>query len=384
MKVLHVITRFEAGGAERNLAYYMRFQQGLGYEVTLAAGRVGCPELLEGANVLVVPELRRRPNPVMDARAFAALRRLIRDGAYDIVHTHESKAGVLGRLAARGRVRTIFHTVHMASFGPAYAAPLSFLFRRLERHCATFTDRMIYVGSELRDLYLDAGVGDAARSRVIRSPIDLERFLAVRDMDRAARRALRGSLLPPGTDGGRVVVMVGVLEPRKRHVLALRSLAPLIGRDGLQLVIAGEGPERARIEAEASRLGVSEGLHLMGHVQAPEQLMAVSDVFLHTSRVEGVAQSVVQALAAGLPVVATEVTGLREAGPSGLLIADAAERSIAAAVEEALQQPHRMTPEENFAPWSHVAVEEAIVALHAELETAAVSGLMVAGSTASR
>jgi glycosyltransferase involved in cell wall biosynthesis len=370
MRILHVITRFEAGGAERNLAHFMRFQRGLGHEVTLAAGRVGCPELLEGVNVLLVPGLRRRPNPVMDARAFAALRRLIRDGAYDIVHTHESKAGVLGRLAARGQVGATFHTVHMASFGPAYAAPLSFLFRRLERYCATFTDRMIYVGSELRDLYLDAGVGDAARSRVIRSPIDLERFLVVRDMDGASRRPLRRSLLPGSTDDSHVVLMVGVLEPRKRHLLALRSLAPLMRRDGLQLVIAGEGPERGRIEAEARRLGVTERLHLVGHVQTPEQLMAVSDVFLHTSRVEGVAQSVIQALAAGLPVVATEVTGLREAGPSGLTIVGADEDRIAAAVQEALRRPGPPTPEENFAPWTHEAVEASIAALHADWDGA--------------
>jgi glycosyltransferase involved in cell wall biosynthesis len=380
MNVLHVTTRFESGGAERNLVHFMRVQQDMGHRITLAAGRTGSLLALPpGVNLIEVPGLGRSPNPARDIHAFRVLRDIIREGAYDVVHTHESKAGVLGRLAARDRVQTILHTVHMASFGPVYGKGPSALFSRLERHCATFTDRMIFVGTELRDLYLAAGIGHPATSLVIHSPIDLERFFAVRELADAARRALRGFALPAAAGSVPVVLMLGVLEARKRHVLALRGLAPMMRTHGLHLVIAGEGPERAAIEAEAARLGVGDRLHLMGHVQAPERLMAVSDLFLHTSRVEGVAQSVVQALAAGLPVVATEVTGLKEAGPQ-VTVARSTAEGIAAAVNQALRLPGRPPPVESFTPWSYAAVEYSIAALHEALSASpdAIPGLRTA------
>jgi glycosyltransferase involved in cell wall biosynthesis len=254
----------------------------------------------------------------------------------------------------------------MASFGDAYGPVPSALFRRLEQHCASFTDSLIFVGSELRALYLQAGVASAAKSRVIRSPIELRRFLDIRTLDEAAREGIRRARLPAASHGTQVL-MVGALEARKRHVLALRSLWPLMQDGDIHLVIAGEGPERGRIAAEAARLGVGERVNLLGHVEAPEQLMAACDLFLHTSSVEGVAQSVVQALAAGMRVVATEVTGLREADEKAVIIAKSEETEIVRAVKEALRAPPKVVSSENFAPWSHHAVEQSILTLHEDL-----------------
>ena len=345
LRVLHVITRFLDAGTERNLASHIRLQQEWGVDVALAVGGEHDPEGVPDVPIEIIPTLRRAPHPIDDLRAYRALRRIIGNGEFDVVHTHQSKAGVLGRLAARGRATTV-HTVHMASFGSGYSSFGSMAFLAAERVAARFTDLLVSVGTDLRDQYLEAGVGDAQRFLVVRSELGLGRYRAVRrerDRRRAEPSRGAGSLGP-------VLLSVGALEPRKRHALIIDRLAPLLRRGGV-LLIAGAGPEAAALRRLAEALGVSHAVRLIGQVDAIDERMASADVLVHASAAEGVPQVVIQALAAGLPVVATDVTGLRELPAAPIVIVDREGRDLEGAIEQTLADPPAPVAEAQLAQW---------------------------------
>ena len=239
---------------------------------------------------------------------------LVRAHGFDVVHTHQSKAGVLGRVAARRRVPLVVHTVHMASFGPGYGRVPSAAFLALERWLGRFTDKFVFVGAELQRRYLAARVVHSGHSVIVRSPImNLESLIELRgsrDDHRDRARAANG--LPAE---GRVILMVGALDRRKRHALAIRALSPLLAKGETQLVIAGEGPEREALEVLCSRLGVADCVRFVGFVRDVRPFYAAADVLVQTSTLEGVPQTIVQAVAAGLPAIVTEADGVREAAP---------------------------------------------------------------------
>src|SRR5688500_13018778 len=138
MRVLHVVTRFAQGGSERDILYQLGWERARGVQVHVVIGGAGGERdagMGEGVTMHRARSLRPQHNPIADVRALAELRAIVRRVAPDIVFTHQSKAGVLGRLAARGLARSIVHTVHMASFGPGYSPISSRLQAAAERYC---------------------------------------------------------------------------------------------------------------------------------------------------------------------------------------------------------------------------------------------------------
>jgi len=312
VRILHVATRHRVGGAERNLLYTISRQLERGFEVHVA---VGIDELEadfpHATRVHPVPELVREVSPVNDWRATRYLKTLIRDHRFHVVHTHQSKAGVLGRAAARGLTPTIVHGVHMASFGPAYGRVPSALFLTLERWLARITDRFVFVGAELLRRYVAARVAPPDRSMIVHSPIsNLGSLIGVRHLTRAQKDHARAVI--GARPERRVILMVGALDRRKRHALAIEALAPLLLAGDTELVIAGQGRELAPVEVLCRDLRLTDSVRLLGLVTDVTPLYAAADVFVHSSTLEGVPQTVVQAIAAGVPVVATEVDGVRE------------------------------------------------------------------------
>lgn len=358
MKILHVATRHRRGGAERNLVHFTRVQQADGHEVHLAVGRDSMvADFPPDLPVHEIPELVRSISPASDLAAVRRLRRLIDRERYDVVHTHQSKAGVVGRVAARGRVPQVIHTVHMASFGPGYGRAASTIFLRAERACARFTNVIVCVGDELRDRYIAAGVGRPDQYRVIHSPIDVDHFIAVRVARDERGKLIRGQL---AIGGGQVVLTVASLEPRKRVDLIVERLAPGLAPGERTLIIAGDGPERVALESMTVRLRISGAVRFVGHTDDVSGLMAAADVFVHAAVVEGVPQVVLQALAAGLPVVATEVIGLREVPQAPIAIARGDGRDMASLVEAMLERPAAALDPDALGPWTPPRVEAEI------------------------
>jgi len=366
MRVLHIITRYLGGGSERDLFAQMEFERAQGDEVHLVVGRDSrVPDEARGYLVATAPTLIRGIDPVADARAYRALRRLISDGRYDVVYTHQSKAGVIGRLAARGRAGAVAHVISMSSFGPGYSRPASMAFVAAERWCARYTDLMLTVGNELRRDYLAAGVGRESQYRLVRSPIDVSRFLAAREIGATERQRLRDQFGIP--EGVTALASVSALEPRKRHDLLLRELSPLLSAGEATLLFAGEGPERARLEQLAASIGVAERARFLGHIPNVHELLAATDVLVHASTAEGVPQVMVQALAAGIPIVATRVTGMREVPGAPVTLLPVGGRGFVEAVLATLENPRVPLDRSVFNEWRIDAVEAQLAAVRDEV-----------------
>ena len=364
LHIVHIVTRNQPGGSARNIGAQLEWEveQGCRVELVVGGHEAGAA-IPPGVTVHRVHKLVREPNPWKDTQAAVHLWRLIRDCEPAIVHTHQSKAGLLGRLAARSSGAVLVHTVHMASFGPGYSRGLSWVSAWAERRCAQFTDFMITVGEELRSRYLSAGVGTEEQYSVVRSPAGIEPFLQTRILSAEDRISLRRQLGLPIDSS--IVIAAGLLEKRKRFDMAIDQLSPLLGGKGTHLIIAGAGPEHGRLLQLAERRGVAEHVQFIGHVDNLPDYFAVANVLVHTSLTEGLPQVVVQALAAGLPIVATNAEGLAELQPSPLTCIDRNGEGLLRICTLALAAP-RPEPiqSERLSPWTVWAVSQMRASMH--------------------
>jgi glycosyltransferase involved in cell wall biosynthesis len=325
LRVCHVITRLIVGGAQEAAIYACAYvDQGSFSSVLVAGPQTGAEgdlrDLAGGLGVPIVqaPSLVREIAPGRDVRALRQLRRVFRELRPDVVHTHSSKAGLLGRLAARReRVPTIVHTVHGWSFHDQMAPLTRAAYVRLERRAARWTDRIVTVSTLDREKGLAARVGVSSQYRTIHELNDLRRYSAG-DHTRSAARASLG--LPLDSF---VVGAVGRLSEQKDPQTWVRA-ASLVAAQApdARFVMIGDGDLRAVTERAAAELGVADRLLLTGLRDDVPAILPAMDVLLLTSRWEGLPLVIPQAMAAGVPVVATAVDGNREIvhdGENGLL-----------------------------------------------------------------
>lgn len=329
LKIHHVITRLILGGAQENTILTCEGLHARGHEVTLVTGPAIGPEgeLLAraragGYRVVVVDEMRREIHPWRDWRAYRELRRRIREDRPQVVHTHSSKAGILGRRAAwLERVPVVVHTIHGLPFHEYQSAAARAVFRACERAAGAWCHRMFCVGAVMKEKAVAAGLGPPEKFQVVWSGMEVDRFLAPQD-----REAVRARLGIP-----RDAVVAGVVS----------RLAPLKGHEhlidaagGLHLLFVGDGSLRAELEERARSRGVRvtfAGLVPPGRI--PEMLAAM-DLLVHTSFREGLPRAIPQAVIAGVPVVAFDCDGAREVvePATGELVAPGDTAALAAAI----------------------------------------------------
>lgn len=342
-RVLHLITRLELGGAQQNTLFCVEHHDRRRFEVDLVAGSGGALDSaargIAGAGVLLVPWLRHSIAPWVDLLALLRLRAHFRCRQIDLVHTHSSKAGILGRLAARlAGVRAVVHTVHGWSFNPTQPAWRRRAFTGLERMAAGLTDKLIVVAQHDRERGLALGIGQREQYEVVHSGIDIARFSQTGGGREAIRRAL-------GFEPGHTVVgTVSCLKPQKAPLDFVRAAAAAHAQDPeLRFFIAGDGDLRPQIEQLARELGLDGGvLKLLGWRTDVPELLRAMDVFLLTSLFEGLPRVVLQAMAAGVPVVATAVDGTPEVVEdrrTGLLVPAGRPERAAAAILEMARDP---------------------------------------------
>jgi glycosyltransferase involved in cell wall biosynthesis len=326
-RVAQVITRMIVGGAQETVLLTAALADSERFDHVLVTGPQTGPEgsLLEeaerrGVHVVVVPELVREVHPARDLQALRALRRLFTDLRVDVVHTHSSKAGIVGRLAAsRARVPTVLHTVHGWPFHAHQARVASELWQWLERAAAKRTHRLVVVAEADREKGLAAGIGRRADYVVVRSGVELEMYGA----GAARRDDVRDLLGLPR--GGRVLGAVNRLSEQKDPLTLIAAAAQVLREDPeAWLLVVGDGPLRTDVEAAVARAGISDRVVLTGLRYDVADLLRAMDVFLTTSLWEGLPRTILQAMASGVPVVATAVDGVVAVvhdGVTGLLVA---------------------------------------------------------------
>jgi glycosyltransferase involved in cell wall biosynthesis len=267
-------------------------------------------------------QAHRHPAPG-DVRSWLTLEGLA--GRADVVHVHSAKAGFLGRLAAftRGKRAACAFTPHGWSFWAAHGAEAA-LYRRLERLAAHWCGAIVALSDDERSAGLEAGIGRPEQYRVIANGVSLERFA-----------------LPRAPVRGRIV-MVGRLSLPKRPDLALQALALVRERvPEAHLLVVGDGPLRNESERLAAELGLGEAVAFLGVRDDVPELLAEAECALLASDYEGCPLAVIEALAAGVPVVATDAGGVRELlGDTGAVTEPEA-AALAAALEDVLFSPER-------------------------------------------
>lgn len=345
--ILHIITRLIIGGAQENTMYTAALLDGSRFRVEVISGPQTGSEgsLIEevrhrGVALTILPELVRQVSPVNDLRALVKLTRRIKAQGYAVVHTHSSKAGVIGRLAARlANTPIIIHTVHGWSFHQHMHPWLKNTYILLERLAASFSDAIIVVASPDIEKGLRAGIGRPDQYHLIRSAIPLEVF----DPEKVDRQAARRKLgIAPDT---LVLGNVGRFSPQKNPLDWVR-VASMVAQElpDCRFLLVGDGPLRAEVEALISASNLFERTTLTGLRRDVPDMLAAMDVFLLTSLWEGLPRVIPQAMAMGIPVVANRANGTAEAllhGASGYLCPPDDLDCLAAGCLELLRDPER-------------------------------------------
>lgn len=290
---------------------------------------------LRHATVVPIPSLHRRLDPRTDLRCMIALVRWIRREQPDVIHTHSSKPGVLGRIAGAVTRTPVVHTVHGWSFAPLTGrSRAATVF--LERLLARCSQTLIVVTTMDRTTGLRERIGSPEMYQVIRSGIDLS------ISREAARRTsqLRERLGLP-TDAPIIGAVARMSEQKRLDDLVTAFGKSGLAREGVHLCIIGDGPLRPQLEDRIQALGIAESTHLTGARTDANEVVSVLDLFVLTSAWEGLPRTIIEAMAAAVPVAATPVGGVTEViedGATGWLFDVGDTDRLAAIMREATSE----------------------------------------------
>lgn len=338
---MRVITRLNVGGPALQAMLLTDRLDRARFETLLVSGR---PERREGSMLSLRPEpvrpvvvdhLRRSVSPLHDAMALATLVRLMRQMRPHVVHTHLAKAGMLGRVAARlTGVRVVVHTFHGNVLSGYFGSLASRTLLELERTLGRMSTRVIAISPQQLDELMRLRIAPD-RLELVPLGLDLGPFLD------AERGRLRTELeIAPGTP---LVGVVGRLVAIKGVDLFLRAAARLASERGdIRFIVVGDGEERGRLERLSAALGLQERVRFLGWRADLPTIYADLDVVTLTSWSEGTPVSLIEALAASRPVVATAVGGVPDVldgGRCGLLVPAGDVAALLRGIQRSLEDP---------------------------------------------
>ncbi len=316
MKICHVITRMIVGGAQENTLFTIIGHIQKGHEVVLITGPSPGPEgeLLKNSDfpkfeIIEIPSLVREMNPVKDYAAYKELKRIFAERKFDVVHTHSSKAGIIGRAAAwKVKVPFVAHTVHGQAFH-AYEKPWkNFLYISAERWAAKRCHKIYAVAQAMIDQCVEAKIAPREKYKVVYSGMEISDFL-----NSKPEPELREQLGIP--EGARVIGTVARLFPLKgyEYFLPLAYAVNTVCPD-VHFLVVGDGSLRGWMDKQLAAIGLSGHFHFAGLVPPDEvyRYIALMDILAHLSLREGLPRCVVQALASGKPALGFKLDGTPE------------------------------------------------------------------------
>lgn len=317
MKTAHIITRLIIGGAQENTLFNVDDQHHLhGDQVCLITGPgVGPEGTLEqkarerGLDLRLVPEMHRSLHPWKDAKCYFALKRMLREYRPDLVHTHSSKAGILGRRAAYALGIPCVHSIHGAAFHYGQPAVLHNAYRWAERIAEPWCQHFITVCDAMATQYVEAGIGQRSKYTTIYSGMDVDRFLQPARTGEQVRASL-------GLKESDIVVgKIARLFNLKGHEYLIEAAPGIVAAvPNVRFLFVGDGILRESFENRIAELGLTEHFVFAGLVppEAVSEYIHAMDIAVHTSVWEGLARVLPQALICGKPIVSYDIDGAPE------------------------------------------------------------------------
>ncbi|MFQ5652695.1 MAG: glycosyltransferase family 4 protein [bacterium] len=341
IRILHIITNLPVGGAQDNTLLTVEKLDREKYEVSLMCAQEGDwvarARAIPDLTLIFVNQLKRKIHPIDDLIAQVKVYRIIKRGNFDIVHTHSSKPGFVGRVAARlARVPVIIHTIHGFPFNDFMHPLVRRSFICLERFLSRISDMLITVSKLNLEKALSLRFAGPEKFRNIYSGIDFGKF----DLQVNAERKKRDLGI---LNGEKIVGMVGRLSEQKAPLDFVRAMPEVLKvRKDIRFVLVGDGELKEQTLELSRKLEVNTNLMVLGFRDDIPELLPIFDVFVLTSLWEGLGRSLTEAMYTGRPVVATNVEGvpeLVEDGQTGILVEPKDIRSIANGIIHFLEHP---------------------------------------------
>ncbi len=338
-RVLHIITRMTRGGAQENTLATVAYLKKLGYDVLLITGPSWSREgeiltqaLEEGLPVMILTELVREIRPVSDVKALCKLIRYIKGARVSLVHTHTSKAGLLGRLAAMlCKVPLIIHTPHGHIFHSYFSPPKEKIFLLLERLAAAWCHALIALTESEKNEHLAVQVGTTDMWHVIPSGVNEKKFT---EFSGETLRQLRHKLGIP--EQAKIVAFVGRFAPVKGPRFFVEAMPPILKEySRAHFLMVGDGEDLSFLEQRVMDLGVSAHVSWAGQTEQVAPYFALMDMLVVPSLNEGMGRVIVEAGFYAKPVIGSKVGGIPdiiEHHQTGWLVTPRNEQEIARAV----------------------------------------------------
>lgn len=290
-----------------------------------------------GHTVTVVP-MRRQISPGSDLAGYRRIRALVKSWQPDIVHSHSSKAGFLARMAASGLPVAALYTPHCFAFQMRVSSLRRWTYLQLERFAGRRTDIVVLPSESQRELTVKAGVVPKSRTSVVPTGVAPEKMKPEK-----AAAEIRASLDIPS--GVTVLGTVALLSQQKGHMYLLRAMTRLCENRDIVLLLAGDGPLRKSLQELADRLKVTECVRFLGYRDDIPNLLGALDLFVLPSLWEGLPYALLEAMAAKVPVVTTDIPGnsdIVDGSTTGWLAPPADSDGLAKVIMQALSDPGEM------------------------------------------
>ncbi|WP_432799277.1 glycosyltransferase family 4 protein [Poriferisphaera sp. WC338] len=350
MKIMHIITRLIQGGAQQNTVISCRAQVAAGHTVTLVFGPIHGPEgsLLEeakltGAKIIILPEMVRELNPLKDFKCYRALRKLIRTEKPDIVHTHSSKAGIIGRAASwKENTPAVIHTVHGLPFHDHQSKLIHNLYVYLEQFAAKRCHHLIAITPAMVQAFAKKKIASPEKFSVIPSGVDLSRFRLQPNWRLESRAMMK---IPQSVP---VIANLARLDALKGHDDLLDiypDLATALGPE-TRLLFIGDGYNREHLENKIASLGFSDRVIITGYIPHKEiaRTLSAADVKVLPSYQEGQSRTLVEALLCKIPIIGYNVGGIPSIcidHVTGRLVPLGDKSALAETIIETLKNPEK-------------------------------------------
>lgn len=346
MRILRIITRLNRGGPATNVAIASHGLDARGFRTlvvhgSLHRGEASTPaDAFEGIETLHIPQLVRPIRPGQDLRALVKLAAIVRRFRPHLIHTHLSKAGMIGRLAARVRPGTpTVHTFHGIVASEFFSGPTSRAVVAAERFLARRTGALVAISEKQRAELLDLGIGRADQIHLVELAIETSRFQSASARGRAASRRICGIAM----DVVAIVYSGRLVAVKRVDWLITAAIPVLLQNPKAALYIVGDGEERNALEVLTQAAGIDR-VHFVGWAESIADWYAAADIVALGSRWEGTPLSVIEAMAAGRAVVCTDVGGVRDIvrdAENGIVVPVDDQAAMTAALE-------RLVSDENF------------------------------------